>query len=64
MLLCAFKEQPSSAGHVPEGKDGKFNINFEQSFLMQTFKFFLYPQEAPIEEKDAPGNFISWLISR
>lgn len=32
---------------------------------MQENKLILYyPQEAPIEEKDAPGNFISWLILR
>lgn len=40
------------------------DVNSDPVVFLFNFHNFSLPQEAPIEEKDAPGNFVSWLIPR
>lgn len=66
LLLLAFEEKPSSLGHVYGGQKGDIEgcdvRKCDQCFDAIVTLTLL--QEAPIEARDAPGNFVSWLIQR
>lgn len=71
LFLHIFKEKSSSLGFLHWGEKGWFLKRTQTLDELLTGVFvvtWLWPldlwQEAPIEERDAPGNFVSWLIPR
>lgn len=67
LLLRTFAEKPSSLGHVYGGKKGDIKgCDVKKSVIgvLMRLSHSHFLQEAPIEARDAPGNFVSWLIQR
>lgn len=49
-------------------EEKKVTLRFEMckrvNVVLEVTVMLLILQEAPIEARDAPGNFVSWLIQR
>ncbi|XP_067891720.1 glucose-1-phosphate thymidylyltransferase isoform X2 [Heterodontus francisci] len=61
--VTAFKEKPSSTETTSRRACPCFYI-YSKSTIPLIAKFLQEKQNSPLEEKDAPGNFLCWVHSR